>query len=72
MPVRSVALRLYAVATALGCAGVTVSRMGTPAAAALVVLATVAFAWAVVRIVRWPILVRAAVPEPDAPLAAAG
>jgi UDP-GlcNAc:undecaprenyl-phosphate GlcNAc-1-phosphate transferase len=73
LPVRAVALRLYAVAFSLGVAGLAVSRMHTPLAAAAIVMVATAFAIAVARIVRWPILVRPTVPAlPETPLPIAG
>ena len=72
LPVPGVALRLYAVAGLLGCAGVAVSRMDTPAAAAAIVVAAAVFPVAVARIVRWPILIRSATPPQPENAAAPG
>lgn len=71
LPVRSVALRLYGAATCFGLAGVVVSQLETPAAAAVVIAVALAFLTAVARIVRWPILVRQQAPASDAALAPA-
>jgi UDP-GlcNAc:undecaprenyl-phosphate GlcNAc-1-phosphate transferase len=64
LPVRAVALRMYAAAAACGAYGIAVSVAGTAGAAVLVGAAAVAFAGLTMSIVRWPHIAIAPSPAP--------